>query len=325
MCHHPHLRQLEQLLPAYLRSARAPNTVSKYEGYYKSWCTWAKTFPEITVLPAKDREVGLFLISKLQGGKSVHVISSIVYAIKWYHLINGLDDPTGTICGYLIESAKRVAKPKRTRKEPLTTDNLKSIFHVIGGKHASLLDFRRFTLLLLSFAGFLRFSEAVNLRRGDLKFFSTHMTLFLESSKTDQYRDGHTLLISGLPSQICPVAITAGFLKRLRLQHKHDAFIFRAMFWHRRSRVHKLKTSNKPISYSTARRDTLTLVKRIGLNPKKFGLHSARSGGATAAANKGVPDRLFKRHGRWLSDKAKDAYVKDSFHKLLSVTQNLGL
>ena len=41
----------------------------------------------------------------------------------------------------------------------------------------------------------------------------------------------------------------------------------------------------------------------------KIGTHSLRSGGASAAANAGVPDRLFKRHGRWLSDSAKDGYV----------------
>ena len=47
---------------------------------------------------------------------------------------------------------------------------------------------------------------------------------------------------------------------------------------------------------------------------KKFGLHSARSGGSTIVANKGVPDRLFKLHGRWVSDKAKDTYVKDNIY-----------
>ena len=58
---------------------------------------------------------------------------------------------------------------------------------------------------------------------------------------------------------------------------------------------------------------------------KKFGLHSARSGGATIVANTWVPDRLFKLHGRWVSDKAKDAYVKDTSYILLRVTRNLGL
>ena len=61
------------------------------------------------------------------------------------------------------------------------------------------------------------------------------------------------------------------------------------------------------------------------MNPKEFGLHSLRSGGATAAANAGVPDRLFKRHGRWLSENAKDSYVKDKLEDRLSVTRNIGV
>ena len=67
------------------------------------------------------------------------------------------------------------------------------------------------------------------------------------------------------------------------------------------------------------------MVQRIGLKKKNFGLHSLRSGGATAAANEGVPDRLFKRHGRRKSENAKDGYVKDKLSALLSVSMNLGL
>ena len=54
--------------------------------------------------------------------------------------------------------------------------------------------------------------------------------------------------------------------------------------------------------------------------------YSLRSGGATAAANAGVPDRLFKRHGRWASEPAKDGYVQDflSFYRL-SVSKALGI
>ena len=57
----------------------------------------------------------------------------------------------------------------------------------------------------------------------------------------------------------------------------------------------------------------------------QFGMHSLRAGGATAAANAGVPDRLFKRHGRWRSESAKDCYVKDSVDSRLSVSKSLGI
>ena len=69
----------------------------------------------------------------------------------------------------------------------------------------------------------------------------------------------------------------------------------------------------------------LKKLSAIGLDPKRFGLHSLRSGGASAAENAGVPDRMFKWHGRWRSENAKDGDVKDSLKDRLSVSQHLGL
>ena len=66
-------------------------------------------------------------------------------------------------------------------------------------------------------------------------------------------------------------------------------------------------------------------LEELGFQAEDFGLHSLRSGGATAAAGAGVPDRVFKRHGRWKSESAKDGYIEDSLEQRLSVTQNLGL
>ena len=63
----------------------------------------------------------------------------------------------------------------------------------------------------------------------------------------------------------------------------------------------------------------------VGLDPKCYELHSLKSGGATAAASAGVPDRLFKRHGRWRSENTKDSYVKDSLTGRLSVSKELGV
>ena len=59
--------------------------------------------------------------------------------------------------------------------------------------------------------------------------------------------------------------------------------------------------------------------------PRKYSIQDILPGGATAAANKGVPDRLFKRHGRWKSENAKDGYVKDCFTDTLLESKNLGL
>ena len=41
----------------------------------------------------------------------------------------------------------------------------------------------------------------------------------------------------------------------------------------------------------------------MGLDKTQFALHSLRSGETTATANFGINDRLFKKHGRWRSEK----------------------
>ena len=76
--------------------------------------------------------------------------------------------------------------------------------------------------------------------------------------------------------------------------------------------MYRLRKENKCLSYTKTREIVLDAFESIGMDKKRFGLHSLRAGGATAAANAGVKDRLFKKHGRWRSENAKDGYVKDN-------------
>ena len=56
-----------------------------------------------------------------------------------------------------------------------------------------------------------------------------------------------------------------------------------------------------------------------------FSTYSLRAGCASAAANAGVEDRLFERHGTWNSLATKNGYVDDSLASRLSVSQSLGI
>ena len=66
------------------------------------------------------------------------------------------------------------------------------------------------------------------------------------------------------------------------------------------------------------------LVK-LGYPAVDFSPYNLRAGGATTAADAGVLDRVFKRHGQWKSENAKDGYIKDFLEKQLSVSKSLGL
>jgi len=45
---------------------------------------------------------------------------------------------------------------------------------------------------------------------------------------------------------------------------------------------------------------------KLWFSSEKLSLHSFRAGGVTAVARAGIPDRDFKCHGHWKSEKAKD-------------------
>ena len=79
------------------------------------------------------------------------------------------------------------------------------------------------------------------------------------------------------------------------------------------------------LSYTRLRELLLSKISQLGYDPTLFSMHSLRAGGATAAANAGVEDRLFKHHGRWKSETAKDGYVKDSVERRLEVSKQLGI
>ena len=55
-----------------------------------------------------------------------------------------------------------------------------------------------------------------------------------------------------------------------------------------------------------------------------FSTHSFRAGGASAAANAGVPDRGFQRQEHSKSVSAKNGYVDHSLSSCLSVLKKLG-
>ena len=54
---------------------------------------------------------------------------------------------------------------------------------------------------------FSRFEELAKLWESDVLIYAGHMEIFIESSKTDQYRDGAWVVISRTNSKCCPVAM----------------------------------------------------------------------------------------------------------------------
>ena len=246
-------------------------------------------------------------------------------ASLWVHDLADLPD----LCNSpfvvpLIESAKRLLSVPVKKKEPVTPKVIKRLFARYGSTSASLSDLRVLTLCVLGYAGFFRFHELVQLRRCDFHFEDSFMRIFVQRSKTDIYRDGAWVVIAKTFKCTCPCLLTQRYFSVASFSAESEDFILRPLTFCSGDKSYKFRASDT-LSYSRAREIVLSAFDAIGLPKQDYGLHSLRAGSASAAANVQVSDRLFKRHGRWKSEKAKDGYTKDNVQSLLSVSLSLGI
>jgi integrase len=59
-------------------------------------------------------------------------------------------------------------------------------------------------MLLLGYAGFLRYSEIANLKMENIKFFPSYIVVNIVSGKTDVYRRGNNVVITKTNGKACP-------------------------------------------------------------------------------------------------------------------------
>jgi site-specific recombinase XerD len=176
------------------------------------------------------------------------------------------------------------------------------------------LDVRNVFMVILMFSAMMRSDEVVSLRPGDV-WLDTYegeevLYVFIEKSKTDQARNGHTVLLGQAKNgALCPI------------------------FWFKMFQIWATKTASALFHQADPKKGGLAapsagkilkgLLKLAGIDEVDVNLltsHSCRIGGATAAAAAGVNLRLIMRHGNWKSF-AVFLYIRDCMQDRLSVSK----
>ena len=313
------------LLPGLLKESRADNTCNSYKRGFKRWRSWALSngLDSKDTLPARAFHVALYLASLVQSANTHSPVTNAFYSIKWFHDLFDFKSPTDSkLVVNILDAAKRRLSKPVSKKEPITRELLSKMFHTLYSP-GNIKNQRTICACLLAFAGFLRSDELLKLKRSDIVINSVYMSVFIESSKTDKYRDGAWILISRTGTSLCPVLNLERYLQWAGILSDADVFLFSHLSATKTG--YMLRKDGKHLSYSNLRALFLDAFKPHVNDISKYCLHSLRSGGASEAANRGIPDRLFKRHGRWLSESAKDGYIKDSVDERLKVSRSLGL
>ena len=321
----PSLRELASRLESTVIASRATGTTDAYRRAFLRWRSFAASSDEIQAFPAKPEHVALYLQHVLDTTKSHSSVDSAIYGIQCAHNLADVPSPTNSsIVRAISRAAKRTIGTRVIyKKEPISPDMIRKLVDI--SNLDNLLELRNVCIFLLAYAGFFRIEEVLHIKYGDISFHSGYVIINLEVSKTYQLRKGNQVVIAESSNDdTCPVKIFKRYLSHLESSPVGPShYVFRALSKTRSG--HTLVSINKPISYSSVRDYFKSTFKDIVPNIALFSTHSLRAGGASAAANAGVADRLFQRHGRWKSVSAKNGYVEDSLESRLLVSKNLGI
>ncbi|CAB4006180.1 Integrase recombinase xerD-like [Paramuricea clavata] len=238
----PELKLLSESLPEFIQHSKAKNTQTKYTRRFERWRIWAFIFNEVNVLPASSIYITLFFLQLIQDSVSTSVIDEAHYGIKWVHEISGFKDPCDSaIVRAIVAAAKRLLSVPVKKKEPVTPEIMLSLFGRFGGTNASLSDLRVLMLCTLGYAGFLRFSELIALRRCDVQF------------EINIYRDGAWVVVAATTKSTCPVALCKRYFALANFTPNSQDYLFRALSTFMPSAGAFKFCNSSPLSYTRAR------------------------------------------------------------------------
>ena len=148
----------------------------------------------------------------LQTGKTFPVIRMSYFVINYFHSVVGYQNPCPTSLPYnVLEGIKIILAYSATTKSPVTVSQLYEMYNYFGSKIISLSNLRTILICVLSFMGFLRFSVVVKLRRFDIIINKTFLSIFIEKSKTDVYREGSWVYRKKLDMALCPIELISQY------------------------------------------------------------------------------------------------------------------
>jgi site-specific recombinase XerD len=316
------LENLASRVPDLLSKARAPNTNKAYLAAFNRWVIWAADFPEVTVLPAKAVHIVLYLSHLSSIVKNFASVNQFVSAVTWMHAINNHNSPmSNPVVIEVINGLKRSLAGPVVHKEPFTPEHILRFVTVMNKK--SLTDVRNTLMILVAFFAFLRVDELIHIKLKDISIHNDHVQINLPQSKTDQLRQGLSVVVAKIEGPGCPVNLLHVYLSMagIKISKVSDKFLFTRILF-KKGKLQLFKP-NEALSYTNVRDVVKNKANQIGLNAALYSTHSMRAGGATAAAEANVPERLMQKHGRWASSVSKDRYVKDGLGKRLKVSAQL--
>ena len=253
-----------------LRNSKSANTLRAYQADFRDFSLFCYK-NGFTAIPADPKIISIYL-TNLSKTSKFSTLKRRIASISVIHKIKGhyLDTKHPIIIENLL-GIKRLKGSRQLAKKPILINDLKLIIKAIDELNQR--EFKKLrdkAIILIGFSGGFRRSELVNLEYEDLEFVSEGVKILIKRSKTDQSGEGSIKAIPYFENEkYCPVKILKEWIGISNIQ---SGKIF--------------NISDKSVSLIIKKYALIS-----GLDPKRYGGHSLRSGFATSAAESGAEER----------------------------------
>ena len=346
----PRSNLLSPGLIALLDLVRKPSTLNGHAPYFQKWKIFCN-MRGLPVLPAAPMAVAAFLFESAAHDRTASPTLNRSAALSFFCHMAGTPNPMAhPLCVQVKSALLRKLGMIGSKKIPLLQCQLLHILHMRLSVIHTLPTLLQCFHMAIMYEGCLRWHDLAQILFGDIIITQSFLRLFIQSAKTDTYRQGQwvTIATSQDPYSAC--------------QLLHRILLYLTRLWARSSLASRmailatlpisadssptlpssllLPLRDVPIIFSI---DTLSSLPHFsktisypqflarlklwgsatGLDPRSLGTHSLRRGLSSDWALQGVPDRLRREHGRWRSAKVADGYIDTSINiQLLLLAHN---
>ncbi len=278
-------------------------------------------------VPANEDTLCHFAASLAVDGLRHRTIKSYMAGVRHLHISEGYGDPFSAglhRLHYVLRGVKRaegMAGVSKRERMPITPDLLRKIKGVWNPRAHEADVVMLWAACCLAFFGFMRIGELTvpsddgydasgHLSWGDVLVddpaHPSRIEVRIKASKTDPFRQGISIFIGRVASDLCPVAAMLAYLV---VRGKSAGPLFRFI-------------DGKPLTRQRLVTAVKVALEEAGVEPGQYSGHSFRIGAATTAAARGLEDSTVRTLGRWKS-LAYLEYIKIPRAQLASYTARI--
>lgn len=224
----------------------------------------------------------VFLTYQAKNGLTINTLKAYITSLSYYFRVHEMENLT--LSNDFKKFKKGLQRSFKENSSPFAKLGFKPEFFLKFLEINDMNDIENIKMMFymsLSFFGFLRISELLNLKKKDIIYDpeKNKLILNIRFSKTDQTGQGfNTYLYNNNHKSYHPLNFI-GFISNLN----DEDFIV-------------------DIKEDLLRKKLFDVLVQLDLDPNKYSWHSFRRGGASLASQNHIDPAVIKTHGRWQSE-----------------------